>query len=352
MTDQKIHYSNAELAATFQAIADLLEIKGENVYKVIAYRRAADSLANLGTDAHELWRRGELQTIPGVGKAIAEKIDELLKTGHLQFMEHLAEEIPLSLVELLRVPDLGPKKAALVWRQAGVTNLQELEEAARNGKLRELPGIGEKSEARILAGIETLARRSNRFPLGKALPLGEKLLDWLTSQPSVRSAALAGSLRRMRETIGDIDLVAATEDPGAVMDAFVDHPLVSKVRAQGPTKTSVELRGGFAAQLWLHPPEEYGTALQYATGSKEHSVRLRELAQDRGFSLSDRSLLYPDGREVLLAKEEEVYAALGLPWIPPELREDRGEIQAGYAHKLPHLIEIGDITAELHTHSN
>jgi DNA polymerase (family 10) len=343
--------NNAEVAGTFQLIADLLEIKGENIYKILAYRKAADSLNNLGRDINEVWRAGELREIPGVGKAIAEKMDELLSTGHLQFLDNLTEEVPLGLVDLLRVPDLGPKKVALFWHQAGVTSLPELEDAARRGKLRELPGVGEKSEARILAGIEALSRRTTRIPLGRALPIGQEMAAWLLAQPAVQAAELAGSVRRMRETIGDIDLVAATDTPEAIMQAFVEHPLVTKVSAQGVTKCSVELRGGVPAQLWLHPPAQFGTALQYATGSKEHSVRLRELAQDRGFSLSDRSLLYPDGKEVFLAKEEEVYAAVGLPWIPPELREDRGEIQAAQKGKLPHLIEVRDVLADLHTHS-
>ncbi len=344
-------YTNAELAGIFQTIADLLEIKGENIYKILAYRRAAESLNNLAENVNDVAQRGELQAIPGVGKAIADKISELIDTGRLQFLDNLSEEVPLSLVELLRVPDLGPKKAALFWKKAGITSLPELEEAARRGKLRELPGVGEKSEARILAGIEALAHRTTRIPLGRAYPLGKQLVEWLRSQPGIASAELAGSLRRMRETIGDIDLVAATENPQRIMAAFIEHPLVEKVYAQGVTKTSVELRGGIPAQLWLHPPAEFGTALQYATGSKEHSVRLREIAQDQGFSLSDRSLLFPDGKEVFLGTEAEVYAAVGLPWIPPEIREDRGEIQAAKKGQLPDLVEPGDILAELHTHS-
>jgi DNA polymerase (family X) len=351
MTEQTRKFTNIELAATFELIADLLEIKGENVYKIIAYRRAADSLHNLPQDVNDVWRAGQLKDIPGIGKAIAEKIDELIRTGHLGFLDRLGEEVPLSLVELLRVPDLGPKKAALFWRQAGITNLQGLEEAARAGKLRGLPGIGEKSEVRILAGLEALSRRTTRIPLGRALPLGRQLVTWLIAQPAVRAAELAGSLRRMRETIGDIDLVAATDSPETIMQAFVEHPLVTKVYAQGGTKSSVELRGGLPAQLWLHPPAQFGTALQYATGSKEHSVRLREIALDRGFSLSDRSLLYPDGHETFLAEEAEVYAALGLPWIAPELREDRGEIQAARKGALPNLIRVADIHADLHSHS-
>ena len=309
--------TNADVAAIFQTIADLLEIKGENIYKILAYRKAADSLNSLGRDVNEIWREGDLQSIPGVGKAIAEKIDELLTTGHLHYLEELENEVPLSLIDLLRVPDVGPKKAAMLWKQAGISSLPELEEAARAGKLRGLPGIGEKSEARILAGIEALSRRTTRIPLGQAYPIAQQLREFLLGLPEVQAAEIAGSLRRMRSTVGDIDLVASTDNPEPVMKAFVDSPLVTKITAQGETKTSGELRGAIPFQVWLHPPQEWGTALQYGTGSKDHSVRLREIAQARGLSLSDHSMLMPDGTEVTYPTESELYAALGLPWIPP-----------------------------------
>lgn len=343
--------TNATIAGVFQTIADLLEIKGENIYKILAYRKAADSLTSLGRDIHEVWKAGELQSVPGVGKAIAEKIDELLSTGRLQFFENLTEEIPPSLIELLQVPEIGPKKAALFWKQANIITLEQLEDAARAGRLRVLPGIGEKTEARILQGIDRLKRRSNRTPLGQAYPLADEIVKWLRGRPHVKAAELAGSLRRMRATIGDIDLVAATDHPGEVMQTFVDSHFVEKVVMQGDVKSSVELRNGMSAQLWLHPLEEWGTALQYATGSKDHSVRLRELAQARGYSLSDHSLLKPDGGAILFATEDELYAFFGMPWIPPELREDQGEIQAALNHHLPELIRRNDLITELHCHS-
>ncbi len=309
--------TNAELAATFTLIADLLEIKGEVIYKILAYRKAADSLNNLGRDVNEAWRAGELTEIPGVGKAIAEKIDELLTTGQLGFLEKLEAEVPASLVELLKVPDVGPKKAAMFWKQLSVTGLPDLEAAARAGKLRDLPGMGEKSEARILAGIQALSRRSGRNPLGKAWPAAQELLAWLRALPGVEAAEAAGSLRRMRSTVGDLDILAASSQPAAVMDAFVGRADVSRVLGHGETKSSVEFNNGLRAQLWVHPPEHFGTALQYATGSKDHNVRLRELALEKGFSLSEHSLQRKDGSELFCATEEEVYAALGLPWIPP-----------------------------------
>ena len=345
------NFSNQQLADLFTLIANLLEIKGEVIYKTLAYRKAAESLENLTQPAVELWQAGKLTEIPGVGKAIAEKMDELFRTGQLNFLEKLKEEIPPSLVEILQVPEVGPKKAAVFWKQAGVTNLAELEAAARGGKLRNLPGMGEKSEAKIIAGIEALGRRSTRIPLGKAWPFAQEMLRYLKEAPGVVYTAAGGSLRRMRNTVGDLDLVAAAADSKAVMQAFVTHPQVARVVSQGETKASVEYDNKLRAQLWVHPPERAGTALVYATGSKEHNVRLRELAIKKSLSLSDQAFLKDDGNEILCATEEEVYATLGMPWISPELREDRGEIQAALAGRLPHLIELKDMRAELHSHS-
>lgn len=343
--------NNYELAATFEHIADLLEIKGEVIYKILAYRKAADSLSALGRDVNDIRREGKLTEIPGVGKAIAEKIDELLSTGHLGFLEKLEAEVPPTLVELLQVPELGPKKARLFWQQAGVTNLAGLEAAARAGKLRDLPGMGEKSEAKVLAGIEAVGRRTSRIPLGKAWPFAQELLALLRQAPGVIAAEAGGSLRRMRATVGDLDLLAAASDSSPVMEAFIHHPQVIQIRGQGDVKSSVEFSNNLRAQLWVHPPERFGTALCYGTGSKDHNVRLRELALKKGLSLSDQSFLKPDGSEILCATEEEVYATLGLRWVPPELREDRGEIQASKAGKLPDLVTVDDLRAELHSHS-
>jgi DNA polymerase (family 10) len=343
--------NNRELADTFTRIGDLLEIKGEVIYKILAYRKAADSLNSLGQDVNELHRQGKLTEIPGVGKAIAEKIDELLTTGSLRFLEKLEAEVPSSLGELLHVPDLGPKKIALFWKQLGVKDLAGLEAAAQAGKLRELPGMGEKSEARILAGIQALSRRTTRIPLGRAWPVAQQLLARLRELPGVAAAEAAGSLRRMRETVGDLDLIVAAEDSAPVMEFFTALPNVDRVLGRGETKASIEFDGDLRAQVWVHPPERWGTALIYGTGSKDHSVRLRELALKKKLSLSEHSFLREDGSELLCATEEEVYAALGLPWIPPELREDRGEVQAALAGRLPELIELGDICAELHCHS-
>jgi DNA polymerase (family X) len=343
--------NNRELADIFQLIGDLMEIKGEVIYKILAYRKASDSLLNLGRDINDVYREGELTSIPGVGKAIAEKIEELIDTGKLEFLEKLKQEVPAGLAEMLKVPDLGPKKVALFWKEAGIDSLAKLESAARAGKLRKLPGMGEKSEAKILAGIAALGRRTQRHPLETAYPAAMELLAYLRQTPGVVAAEAAGSLRRMRPTVGDLDILAASNDAKVVMQAFVTHPQVLEVTGHGEMKSSVEFQNGLRAQLWVQPPERFGTALAYATGSKDHNVRLRELALDMGLSLSEKSFLKEDGSEITCAKEEEVYEVLGLPWIPPELREDRGEVQAAKAGQLPQLLERDHIISELHTHS-
>ena len=351
LTEAGMILTNQELADTFDRIANLLEIKGEIIYKTLAYRKAAESLRAFPEEASILYAQNNLTDIPGVGKAIAEKISELLTSGQLGFLLRLEEEVPPSLTDLLQVPDVGPRKVALFWKQAGVTTLPELEAAARSGKLRSLPGMGEKSEARVTDGIEALKRRPKRRLLGNVRPVALDLLEWLRSLPGVEQAETAGSLRRWKSTIGDLDLVAASRSPADVMAAFITHPQVLRVVAHGENKTSVELKDGLNIQLWVQPPERFGTLLQFVSGSKDHNVRLRELAQKKKLSLSEQAITDSEGLERRYAAEEEVYAALGLPWIPPELREDRGEIQAALAGRLPQLVEVRHIRADLHTHT-
>ena len=346
--------NNVELAKTFALVGDLLEIKGEIVYKTLAYRKAAESLATLGRDVNDIWKEGgqkALMEIPGVGKAIAEKIEELLTTGKLEYLEKVKKEIPGELAALLQIPDIGPKKVGMFYRELGITSINQLKEAAEAGKLRNLPKMGEKSEAKILAGIEALGRRSGRLPLGNVLPFAEELRASVRKMPGVKAVELAGSLRRMRHTVGDIDLLVAAKKPEAVIVAFVAAPGVARITGQGTVKAGVEYHNGMRAQIWVHQPERFGTALQYATGSKEHNVRLREMALDKDLSLSDQSFLRKDGTELLCATEAEVYHELGMPWIPPEIREDSGEIQAALNGVLPKLIEVKNIRADLHCHS-
>ena len=344
--------NNAEVAKVFEDIADLLQIKGEKVFKVIAYRRGAEAIRTQGRDINAIWQEGALEDIPGVGKAIAEKTDELLRTGELQYYENLKEEIPIGLLDVLKVGDVGPKKAARFWAELDITSVEELEVAAKKGELQKLSGMGAKSEARILESIEALKRRqTGRMSIGVALPIAEQLLGELRRHPKVKAAEAAGSLRRVRETVGDLDLLVSTDHPDEVMQTFVKLPIVGRVRSKGEVKTSVELIDGVRVQVWTHPSKRFGTALQYATGSKDHNVRLRELALSMGLSLSDQAFKLEDGGEITVAHEEDVYQKLGLPWIAPEMREDRGEIQAAQNGDLPELIENKDLKGELHAHS-
>jgi DNA polymerase (family 10) len=344
--------NNKQLADTFTLIADLCEIKGEVIYVTLAYRKAAESLIAISREASDYWKEGKLREIPGVGKAIAEKIDELLTTGKLQFLENLKKEVHPDLAAWMKVPSLGPKKIAMISKTLNITALADLEAAAKDGKLRSLPGMGAKSETSILEGIASLARRSGRISIGRAYPLANEIIATLKKVKGVVDAQPAGSLRRMRSTVGDLDILVAAKDSAAVMEAFTTLPRVSRVLGKGETKSSIEFSDGIRAQVWVHPPEKFGTALQYATGSKDHNVALRQLALEKGLSLSEHSFAKTNGKgEIFCATEEEVYQKLGLQWIPPELREGRDEIQLAKANKLPKLIEVKDIKSNLHMHS-
>ncbi|HSR30904.1 MAG TPA: DNA polymerase/3'-5' exonuclease PolX [Anaerolineae bacterium] len=345
--------TNREIADILKRIGDMMDILGENRFKVIAYRRAADNILSLGQDIHAYWQAGTLQEIPGIGTAIAEKIDELLTTGRLEFYERLQDEVPPGVVSLLQIPDVGPKTAKLLWEEMGLQSVAEVEAAARAGQLRGLPGLGAKSEAKILSGIEALYRRSDRIPLGTAWPVATNLLEELKATcPEVLDATVAGSLRRMRSTIGDIDLLASSKAPAAVMRAFASLSAVAEVMLSGQTKTTVRLHNGLQVDLRVLEPDRWGAALQYFTGSQAHNVRVREIAQKRGLSLSEYGFRQQDGNEILCPREADVYETLGLPWIPPELREERGEIQAALGGELPRLVEWDDIVGDLHAHTD
>ncbi len=347
-------FTNQEVAKLFSDIGDLLEIKGENRFKVLAYRKAADNIGHLGQDLYGLWESGQdLREIEGIGQAIAEKIDELFSTGRLGFWERLAAEVPASLVEVLAIPDVGPKLAGLMWQELGLTTVAEVRAAAEQGRLRGLPRMGEKKEARILASIAALGRReSDRVHLGIAWPLAQQVLAALAELPEALKVEAAGSLRRWRETIGDLDFLAATENPGPIIAAFKGLPEVAEVIAAGETKTSVRFSNGLQADLRCLEPARWGTALQYFTGSKAHNVKIRELAQKQGYSLNEYALTREsDGEKLLFADEAELYQLLGLAYIPPYLREDWGEIEAARRGELPVPLAVGDIKGEVHCHS-
>ncbi|MDF1499953.1 MAG: DNA polymerase/3'-5' exonuclease PolX [Anaerolineales bacterium] len=344
--------NNREMADKFEAVAQFLEIKGEAIYRVLAYRKAAEALRDLSRDVAVIREEGNLEDIPGVGKAIAAKIEEMIDSGNLGYYEELAAEIPPDLLEMLAVDGVGPKRAAQFWQEAGILSLTELEAAAREGRLRELSGMGVRLEQKILSSIEAYKhRQTDRFLLGQAWDTAQSLEERLSKVEGVEQIELAGSLRRYRETVGDLDIVAGTGAPGLLLDTFSTMPEVERILGKGDTKVSVELYSGLKVQLWAHPREHFGSALQYATGSQAHNVRLREFALRQGLSLSEHGFKTEEGELIECPREEDVYCELGLPWIPPEMREDRGEIEAAQEGALPELIRVEDLLGELHAHS-
>lgn len=344
---------NREVADLLERVADMLAIRGDQIHRILAYRRGAESIRALGRDVNEIFAEGALTDIPGIGPTLAEKIGEMLTTGNLAFYEKLAQEIPPSLVELMRVEGVGPKRIKQVYDALGITTLEALTAAAREGELRDLPGLGAKSEAKILAAVEALARHGDaRIPLGVALPIAEEILAELEPLPGVSQTAVAGSLRRMRDTIGDIDLMVGASDSKPIMAHFRDLRQVESVSVMGPSKTTVTLHTGFQVDLRVLAPERWGTLLLYFTGSKDHNVRLRERALKQGLTLNEHAFTPLDGGdEIVCPTEEEVYQVLGLPYIPPTLREDRGELEAALKRQLPDLIQLSDIVADLHMHT-
>jgi DNA polymerase (family 10) len=345
--------TNAEIAEVFSKIAGLLEIKGESVFKVRAYEKAAQTIAALTEDLADLRRVGELRRLPGIGESTAEKIGELLDTGQCAHLEELLREFPPDLLEMLEIPELGPKKIKGLYETLGIGCVRELEAAAVDGKLRELKGFGKKTEENILKNIERWRRFSARTPLARAYPMAEAIVAALKKRAPVEEIQVAGSLRRMRDTVGDLDILTTSEKPMEVIKAFLKLPQVREISEKGETKASVITTGDLQADLRVVSPEAFGAALLYFTGSKEHNVKLRELALKQQMRINEYGIsdLATDKR-LGGATEEEMYAALKLPWMPPEIREDRGEIEAAQQHKLPHLVEEKDIRGDLHIHSD
>ena len=345
--------TNREIADIFDNIADMLQIKGEIIHRVMAYKNAAGAIRDLSRDVNVLAAEGELDTIPFVGKIIGEKIQEMLDTGKLEFYEKLKEEVPEGVVDILHINGVGPKKAKQFW-DAGITSVDALEAALKDGSLNDMAGMGAKTQAKVLEGLESLKRRAadTRVSIGVALPFAESILERLLAIPGAQKGVVAGSIRRGRPTIGDVDLLVASTDPVPIMDAFVKMDEVSRILGNGEKKSSVELHSGLQVDLRVIPPERWGTAIQYFSGSQAHGIHVREIALAHGLSLNEHALTPTDGSpEILCATEEEVYAKLDLPWIPPEIREDWGEIEAAQAGKLPKLITIEDMRADLHMHT-
>ncbi|NWF99196.1 MAG: DNA polymerase/3'-5' exonuclease PolX [Nitrospirae bacterium] len=342
---------NKEIASIFNDIADILEIKGDNPFRIRAYKRAALALESLSKDVAETSKE-ELLRIPGIGQDLAGKIEEYIKTGKIQAYEDIKKEIPEGLSTLLKVPGLGPKTAKMLYEKLNVRNMEDLENYARKHKLTGLPGIKEKTEENIIKGIEMLKRGIERKPLGKVLPVAEEILDYIKKHSSVNKISLAGSLRRWKDTIKDIDILATSNDPKSVMNAFIHLPDVKEVLMHGPTKSSIIIQEDIQVDLRVVKEESYGAALAYFTGSKEHNIRLREMAVKAGLKINEYGIFREkDDKKLGGEKEEDIYKILGLPYIPPEMREDTGEIEAAIDGKLPVLIEIKDIKGDLHVHT-
>jgi len=345
--------TNQEIARIFYEISDFLKTEGVS-FKPYAYQRAAVTLENLKEDIREIYKRGgkkALEEIPGVGKSMAEKIEEYLKKGKIRYYEDLKKKMPVQMEDLVRVEGMGPKKVKILYQKLGIRNLKDLEKAAKSHRIAPLFGFGKKTEENILEGIAFLKRSKGRFLLGEILPKVREISKKLENLKEVKMVSVAGSVRRMKETIGDVDFLVVSENPKRVMDFFISLPGVVKVWGKGQTKSSVRLKEGFDVDIRVIQRKSYGSALQYFTGSKEHNIVTRKIAIDKGLKLSEYGL-FKGKKMVAGSKEKDIYSTLGMDWMPPEMRENQGEIKAALLHRLPKIIEYNDIKGDLHCHSN
>ena len=344
--------ANDQIEALLQEYADLLAISGGDAFRVRTYEKAARSVGGYHSDLATLDRDGLLK-IPNVGGSTADKIMEAVRAGSFRQLEDLREQVPASVREMTAIPTLGPKKAMMLYRDLHISSVEELADAIHEGLLHGLKGFGPKTEENILRGITLMQQSGDRVQLGMALDLAQEILAELSSVKGCTRCAYAGSLRRMVETIGDIDILVGSVDPGPVMDAFASLSYVADVIAKGETKTSIRTTKGLQVDLRVVPPNVWGAALQYFTGSKAHNIRIREIAVRKKLKLSEYGLFDAETEELIVAETEEaVYERLGLPWISPLLREDRGEVEAALRGELPKLVELSDIRGDLHTHTN
>ena len=354
--------SNAELAAIFHEIGDLLEIKGELVFKTNAYHRAADAIAHSPLEIGRAYREGRPPAIPGVGKAISDKIAEIVATGRLRFLDRVRSEVPPTLTEVLAIPGVGPKTVRLLWERFGITDLAGLAAALRDGAIQPGAGFSAKSIEGLSDAVEAMTRRTRRMTLGQAEAIIDSLVELLRDAPGLRSITPAGSFRRRRETIGDIDLLAETDDAASLVERFTTLPPVEAILGGGSHKAAVRLVRGPQVDLMVMPPGAAGTYLVHFTGAKDHNVRLRGIARDRGWSLSEKGFLRlgedgeaatgPDAELRTFGSEAEVYRFLDLDFVAPELREDKGEVEAARAGSLPHLVVEADLRGDCHAHSD
>ncbi|MDO9463177.1 MAG: DNA polymerase/3'-5' exonuclease PolX [Deltaproteobacteria bacterium] len=341
---------NQEVAAVFDGIADILEIQGANPFRIRAYRKAAQNIENLTEDISVIAARSGLEAIPGIGRDLAGKIQEIITTGTFKDYEDLKKEVPSGIVTLLAIPGVGPRTAKLLFDHFGVSSIEEVEKLAVEHKIQGLPGIKARTEENILKGIAILKKGRERLPVGIALPVAEEIVALLRKKCPGCPVHLAGSIRRRRETAKDIDLLVASDEPARVMEVFTALPLVSEITVSGETKSSIRTRAGISVDLRVVEPKSLGAALCYFTGSKAHNIRIRDLAVRQGLKINEYGIF--KGEKWLGGRtEEEVFQAVGLPYIPPELREDRGEIEAAQAGELPLLVEMKDIQGDLHVHS-
>jgi DNA polymerase (family 10) len=347
-----IPISNKQIAAIFYEVADILEIKSVK-FKPVAYRRAAHVIETLEEDINSINERGELEEIPGVGTNLAAKIREILGTGRLAYLEKLKQETPQGVLKLAEIGGIGPKKALILSRELGITDRQKLEEAAMAGKIRDLPGFGEKSEKNILQSIHAMKSTGRRFLLGDILPVAEKIKKRLTDLPATQQISLAGSIRRRRETVGDVDILAASAEPEKIMAAFCELPEIDRILGRGATKSSIVLLSGVQVDLRVVDKDQYWTALQYFTGSKAHNIAMRRRALDRNWKLNEYGVTnLSDGKVLHGQTEEDLYRMLGLQYIEPEMREDRGEIEAAVDGTLPDIVPYDAVRGDLHVHSS
>lgn len=343
---------NSEIARQFEELADLLEIQGANPFRLRAYRNAARTISGLPDSIQDIVKSDpkELQELPGIGKDLAEKIVTIVETSTLPQLEELKEQIPADVVRMLDIPGIGPKKVAFLFSELSIQSLEDLKAAAENGVIAEQKGFGKKTQQIILEGLEHLSQAGNRVRLAEAKAQSDAIIHDLSELDSVQQISEAGSCRRRKETVGDLDILVTSSQPAEVMDALANHELVNKVLARGDTKQRVRLNSGLELDLRVVPEESYGAALLYFTGSKEHNIVLRRRSQDRGLKLNEYGLFRED--ELVSGKtEEDVYKTLDLPWIPPEIREDRMEFAAAEKNELPELIELQDIRGDLHMHT-
>jgi DNA polymerase (family 10) len=344
--------ANEVVEALLTEYADLLSILGGDAFRVRTYEKAARSIGGYHADISTLEEKGIL-AIPNVGKSIAEKIQEYFRTGVINALEELRAQVPAGVRQMISISTLGPKKAMVLYKDLHISSVEELADAIHEGRLKGLKGFGPKTEENILRGIELIQQSGDRVLLGAATDLAEEIVAELSAVEGCTKCTYAGSLRRMAETIGDIDILVASDTPGPMMEAFTHLSYADRVIARGETKTSIRTTKGLQVDLRVIPPGCWGAALQYFTGSKAHNIRTREIAVRKGLKLSEYGLFGATSGELIVAEtEEEVYERLGLPWIPPTLREDRGEIEAALHGDLPKLVELTDIRGDLHTHTN